>query len=168
MTLNDADISPLSRTQPSMLSWKDDVDEIGRTTILLQDFSETSPMNWIEDFDVIYEDHIEILVLFHAVFLKLSGSEDHVPLPARRPYWLSDNTFWRWACVDNRLTRIRARIFPAMESSYIPQWSSHHARIPFFLTMWTIMTSLKSCGTASLSQILRNSLDNIIENYCLI
>jgi len=40
-------------------------------------------MNWIEGFRQIYEDQIEILVLFPALLPKLSSSsEDHVDSPS--------------------------------------------------------------------------------------
>jgi len=83
-----------------------------------------------------------------------------VPWSAWKPHWLSVKTLWWWTWVDRRWSRTWTRIFPARENSDISRWTSQHARSPFFLKTRTIKASLKSRGTASLSQILRNSLDN--------
>ena len=74
-----------------------------------------------------------------------------VPRPARNPHWLSGSrSRSRWTL--RRFSRIRARIFPAMESREIPRWLSQEFLFPLRLYRWMIEASLSSCGSFSCVQ----------------
>ena len=66
-----------------------------------------------------------------------------LPRPARNPHWVSGSrSRSRWTL--RRFSRIRARIFPAMESREIPRWLSQEFLFPLRLYRWMIEASLSS------------------------
>ena len=83
-----------------------------------------------------------------------------VPRFALKPHWLSGR--WSSAMVGvSLLSRIRARIFPAMESRVMPLWLEQSAFSPLFLYILyrVIMIALRrSGGSVSCSQqLMKNS-----------
>ena len=53
-------------------------DELVWTSNILQNPPVTFPVKRVEGLGEVYKSHVEILVLFAALFLNLAGSEDHV------------------------------------------------------------------------------------------
>ena len=117
---------------------------------LWHDFPETIMTDSVENLCQVNERGIEILILFLEFFLGLLSCIYNVNCTTTflKPHWLSGNrTCSRWA--RRQLSSRQASTSLAVERREIPKWLSQHCWFPFLLYRWTIVTSLKSCRTAS-------------------